>query len=96
MLELAPIMGYTGDIPTTIHEDNAAALQLATTRHLTSRTKYFHTKSHHFWQWVEENSAGPHAVTIQKVDTKLQDADYLTKALPAEAHIANRKRVQGC
>ena len=96
VLELAPIMGYTGDIPTTIHEDNAAALQLATTRHLTSRTKYFHTKSHWFWQWIEENSAGPHAVTIQKVDTKLQDADYLTKALPAEAHIANRKRVQGC
>jgi hypothetical protein len=96
VLELAPVMGYNGGIPTTIHEDNSAALQLATTRQLSSRTKYFATKLHFYWAWLDENCTGPNAVTIEKVDTKLQDADFLTKSLPAEAHLANRLRVQGC
>jgi hypothetical protein len=96
VLELAPIMGYNGGIPTTVHEDNTAAMQLATTRQLSSRTRYYATKLHFWWQWFDENSSGPHAVKIQRVETKLQDADYLTKSLPAEAHLANRLRVQGC
>jgi hypothetical protein len=88
-------MGYSGAIPTTIWEDNDAARILATTRHQTSWNKYFATKLHHFWQWMDEHATGPYAAKIERVDTKLQDADYLTKSLPAEAHLGNRKRVQG-
>jgi len=95
-LELAPVMGYKGGIPTSIKEDNDAARILATSRHLTSRTKYYATKLHFWWSWIEENSTGPNAVTIERVDTKLQNADYLTKSLPSEAFLANRLRVQGC
>ena len=32
---------------------------------------------------------------VSKIDTKLQNADYLTKGLPQEVYHANRQRVQG-
>jgi hypothetical protein len=60
------------------------------THHGYSRTKYFLVKWHFFWDHVNRGDA-----KVSKIDTKLQDADYLTKGLPREPFESNRRRVQG-
>jgi hypothetical protein len=86
-------------IHTRVMEDNQGALYLATNQRLTSRTKYFHTKWHHLWAWVTSDPAeasGPDSkILIEKVDTTLQGADYLTKSLPREVFQNNRRIIQG-
>ena len=94
-LEMAVVIGIDAGIPTTIYEDNDAARLLATQRYITSRTKYYHVKYHHFWDFMEENKEGKHPVSVERIDTKLQNADYLTKQLPVEGFCENRRRVQG-
>jgi hypothetical protein len=80
-------------------EDNQGALYLAINQPLTNRTKYFHTKWHHFWAWVTCDPAeadGPDGkILVEKVDTTLQGADYLTKSLPREVFQNNRRIIQG-
>ncbi|CAB9524371.1 Retrotransposon protein [Seminavis robusta] len=71
-------------------EDNSAALILARDHRLTSRTRYYHTQAHHFWQHVDDGT-----VQIVPCETALMDADYLTKSKPREGHESNRMRVQG-
>jgi hypothetical protein len=88
-------------IHTHVMEDNqGASYFLATNQRLTSnRTKYFHTKWHHFWAWVTSVPAEADGIDgkilIEKVDTTLQGADYLTKSLPREAFQNNRRIIQG-
>jgi len=81
-------------IPTTfkciVFEDNMGAYYLATNQRITARTKYFLIKWHHFWDAVNRGD-----VQVVKVETGLQNADYLTKGLPQEVFQANRYRVQG-
>jgi hypothetical protein len=91
------------DLRSTIHtrvlEDNQGALFLATNQRLNNRTKYFHTKWHHFWSIVTgdpEESRGPHGkILVEKVHTTKQGADYLTKSLPREVFENNRRLIQG-
>jgi hypothetical protein len=91
------------DLRSTIHtrvlEDNQGALFLTTNQRLTNRTKYFHTKWHHFWSVVTvdpEESRGPDGkILVEKVDTTRQGADYLTKSLPREVFENNRRLIQG-
>jgi hypothetical protein len=91
------------DLRSTIHtrvlEGNQGALFLATNQRLTNRTKYFHTKWHHFWSVVTgdpEESHGPDGkILVEKVDTTKQGADYLTKSLPREVFENNRHLIQG-
>jgi len=77
-----------------VFEDNMGAYYLANNQRLTSRSKHFLTKYHFFWQAVREGVEGVE-VKVSKIDTKLQNADYLTKGLPQEVFHANRQRVQG-
>ena len=77
-------------ISSTAFGDNSAALTVATEQRLTSRTRYYHTSAHHFWQHVNSGT-----VTIRPIETSLMDADYLTKSMPRQGFEANRKRVQG-
>ena len=72
--------------------DNSAALLLAQNQRLTSRTRYYHSQSHHFWQAV---NADPPEVIPTACSTHDMDADYLTKPMPRAGFEANRKRVQG-
>jgi hypothetical protein len=72
--------------------DNSAALSLATNQRLTSRTRYYHTQSHHFWEAVNSD---PPQVIPEHCSTLLMDADYFTKPMPRVGFEANRKRVQG-
>jgi len=73
-----------------VFEDNNGALQLATQHQLTSRTKYFHVKWHHFWDHVTRGE-----IVIRKINTEEQRADYLTKALDRTSFERIRFLVQG-
>ena len=74
----------------TAFEDNSAALSLATNHRLTSRTRYYHTQSHFFWEAVKQGEVEPKACP-----TLLMDADFLTKPMPRAGFEENRKRVMG-
>ena len=94
--ELAEGLGVDPTIKASItcrvFEDNAAALSLATNQQITNRNRYYLTQWHHFW----EHARGPNPyIHIKKVESALQNADYLTKPLPRVTFEANRKRVQG-
>jgi hypothetical protein len=71
-------------------EDNNGALALATNQRITTRTKYFHVKWHHFWNAVTTGD-----IEVVKVSTKDQLADYLTKGLPHEVFEYIHNLVQG-
>ena len=73
-----------------IYEDNNGAYTVATNCRVTSRTKYFNVKWHHFWQFVHNKT-----FKIERINTEDQRADYLTKGLPAQAHEKHRKSAQG-
>ena len=92
--ELTELLKIPNELRATIttksFEDNNATLGLARNHRLTSRTRYNHTAAHHFWQAVDDGAVSPEAC-----DTDLMDADYLTKSMPREGFVGNRKRVQG-
>jgi hypothetical protein len=66
-------------IHSTIWEDNAAALIMATSNppHLTKWSKHIHVK----YNWFREHLI-PGVIKIKPIDTKNQLADNFTKALP--------------
>ena len=73
---------------TVIHEDNATALSLAIKQKITTRTKHWAVKSHFFWSHI--NDPAKH-LSVVKVDTKEQRADYLTKGLVKELFLNCRR-----
>jgi len=62
-------------------EDNQGALTLATTHQITNHTKYYLVKWHWFWAHVQGSNGH---VTILKVASADQLADFLTKGLARE------------
>ena len=77
-------------------EDNQSAFLLATNQQTNQRTCCFNVKHHFFWSHVFHEKKNPNGwITIEKIDTKLQDADHLTKGLARVHFEENRKRVQG-
>ena len=88
--------------PTEVHcylyEDNQGAYLLATNQRVTSRTKCFNVKWHHFWSHVQNsfNHDDPNRfLVVLKIDTENQQADHLTKGLVRVKFEHNRKLVQG-
>ena len=81
---------FKSSINCRVFEDNNGALQLATKQKITNRTKYFLVKWHFFWSHVRDGS-----ISIHKIDTQEQRADYLTKGLNRESFERVRKFVQG-
>ena len=77
---------------TSVHEDNNSALMLATEQSVSPRTKHYAVKLHWFWSTVNDPTL---CITIVKIDTDLQQADYLTKGLPLTAFRQRRKLSQG-
>jgi hypothetical protein len=94
IIELTAGLEISTELQSTIHsrvfEDNNGALLLATSQRITSRTKYFLVKWHFFWEHVKKGT-----VSILKIDTKEQRADYLTTGLSREVFETIRKLVQG-
>jgi hypothetical protein len=78
----------------TIHEDNSSALSLSLNQKVTSgRTKHWNVKLHFFWSHVNGKDKYIHCI---KVDTKLQQANYLTKGLTKELFMNCHQLNQGC
>ena len=73
-----------------VFEDNSGALELAKSPRMRPRTKYINIKYHHFRSYVADGS-----ITIHKIDTADQVADYLTKALSPTLLQKHRLKVQG-
>ena len=80
----------TNTFTATVYEDNTSALALATEQRLTSRTRHYHVRYHHFWSSISDGN-----VEVVYVETTQQDADYLNKMASFEVFACNRRRVQG-
>lgn len=80
--------GSTGT--TVVWEDNAAALSLAVNQKITSRTRYYLVKIHFIWEQLANGG-----ISVEKVATDLQRANYLTKGLPRESFERERRMSQG-
>jgi len=79
-------------LETYVHEGNNSALMLATEQRITPRTKHYVVKLHWFWSIVNDSKLN---IKVLKVDTKFQQADYLTKGLPTPEFESRRKLSQG-
>jgi hypothetical protein len=64
-----------------IFEDNRGALRWTSTLSEPNRTKHIDVAYHHVREWVKLG-----AITILPVETSLQLADAMTKALPRPQH----------
>ena len=73
-----------------VFEDNVGALELTNTPKLRPRTKHLAVQLHHFRQYILDKT-----ITVEKVDTKFQRADIMTKALPRDAFEFLRKTISG-
>jgi hypothetical protein len=74
---------------TTVWEDNVGALTLANMEpgRMTPRSKFYAVKYHWFWSQLK-----PNQIKVEKIDTKLQRADILTKGL-TQATFENVRRL---
>ena len=94
LLEVVSGLSLPDEVKATIRcrvfEDNNGALLLATNQRITNRTKNFQVKWHFFCCYVRNGT-----VTVVKVNTEEQWADYLTKGLSRETFERVRKLVQG-
>ncbi len=95
LIERFDLPSLKATITAKVFEDNQGALFLATNQRITSRTKYFHVKWHHFWSHVSQDGGKDGKIVVEKVESSQQAADYLTKPLPRELFENNRKIIQG-
>jgi hypothetical protein len=79
-------------IKSNVWEDNAGALALAKLEppRMTPRSKHYSLKYHWFREYVKEED-----IKLNKIDTKFQLADLLTKSLPKEQFAFLRKALMG-
>ena len=73
-----------------VFEDNSGALEMARTHKFRPRTKHLSVKLHHFRDYVTRKE-----ITVHKIDTKEQLADFLTKPVNFEILKPLRKRILG-
>ena len=73
-----------------VFEDNSGALEMATVHKYRPRTKHLNVKLHHFREYVESGE-----ISIHKIHTTDQVADYLTKPLEVQTFERLRKEVMG-
>lgn len=73
-----------------VFEDNAGALEIASTHKYRPRTKHLNNRLHHFRSYVTSKK-----IEILKIDTKSQIADIFTKPLDPETFKNLRKKLLG-
>ena len=73
-----------------VFEDNSGALEMANNYKYRPRTKHLNIKYHHFRDYVERGE-----ITVHKIDTSDQLADYLTKPVSQEILEKLRPQVMG-
>ena len=84
------VTGTKAKVHCKVFEDNSGALEIAKNPKYRPRTKHINGRLHHFRSWVESGR-----ISIHKIGTTEQIADYLTKALPVEQLKYLRKKVLG-
>ena len=87
-LSLPPSM--TVSICSRVFEDNNSTLLLAVNQCITSCTKHYLIQCHFFWSHVKDGD-----IEVLRVNTDLQDVDYLTKGLPHQPFESNCFCTQG-
>ena len=80
----------TASICSWVFEDNNGTLLLAVNQCITSHTKHYLIQWHFFWGHVKDGD-----IEVLRVNTDLQDADYLTKGLPHQLFESNCFGTQG-
>ena len=85
-----PIRNTIPQIHCKVFEDNSGALEMAKTHKYRPRTKHLNVKLHHFRDYVTRGE-----ISIHKIDTKEQRADYLTKPVNQEILEHLRPKVMG-
>ena len=80
--------------PPKIHcklfEDNSGAIEIANVPKMRPRTKHINVKYHHFRDYVENED-----ISINKIDTADQPADFLTKPVNEPTLVKHRYTVMG-
>ena len=85
-----PIANATPKVHCKVFEDNSGALEMANNHKYRPRTKHLNIKYHHFRDYVERGE-----ITVHKIDTKEQLADYLTKPVNQDILEYLRPKVMG-
>ena len=85
-----PVMEIIPKLHCRVFEDNSGALEMARTHKYRPRTKHLNVKLHHFRDYVTRGE-----VSIHKIGTKEQLADYLTKPVNQETLEHLRPKVMG-
>jgi hypothetical protein len=82
----------TATFKTTLHKDNTGAMILAKMEpgRMTPRSKHYGVRYHWF-----RTKLKPNEIEIDRIDTKLQRADFLTKSHRTKTFEANRKLTMG-
>ena len=88
--DIKHLSSHKAKVSCRVFEDNSGALHMAKIHKYRPRTKHLNVKLHHFRSYVEDGS-----ISIEKIDTKEQLADYLTKPLAEDILIKLRKMVMG-
>lgn len=84
-----------GSAKTKVHckvfEDNSGALEIARIPKFRPRTKHMNNRIHHFRSYVDQTKE----ISIHKIGTEDQPADFLTKPLNEELNERHRYFVLG-
>ena len=99
LFEIADVVilppSLTSTIFSEVFEDNMATYFLVNSQRLTARTRWYHVKWHHFWEYVRLNEDSPRRIFVLKIGTDKQAGDMFTKPLPREPFERHRLFLQG-
>ena len=76
-------------------EDNSSALKMACIPKMHPCTKHLNQKYHFFHSFISSKDGQPSSITIHKISTDDQTADFLTKSLPLLTFCHHQSTVQG-
>lgn len=85
-----PVGSPVAQVHCKVFEDNSGALEMAKTHKYRPRTKHLCVKLHHFRDYVTRKE-----ISIHKIGTNRQLADYLTKTVIYNILIRLRRIVMG-
>ena len=85
-----PVKGTTPAIHCKAFEDNSGTMEMAKTHKYRPGTKHLNVNLHHFHDYISRGE-----ISIHKIDTKKQHADYLTKPVNQEILGYLRQKVMG-
>ena len=86
-----PIESSKAKVHCKVFEDNSGALEIAKVAKYRPRTKHLNCRLHHFRSYVDDTKE----ISIHKIDSSSQPADFLTKPLNEDLLTKFREMVMG-